>query len=157
MSMVSPSPTQTVRTLNELLRGEISAVETYGRALSLVHDDLDARQDLEECRASHQDRAARLGAEIRHRGGDPASGSGAWGLLASLIERVASIAGPRIAIAALELGEDHGLKEYEERLVGVDLPARSIISADFYPQQVRTHSIVSSLRTVMAMPPARVG
>ena len=60
MATMSPKTAETVRALNDLLRGELSAVETYNQALSVVKDDPDARQDLEECQASHQDRVLRL-------------------------------------------------------------------------------------------------
>lgn len=153
MATMSQKTAETVRALNELLRGELSAVETYNQALSVIQDDPDARQDLQECQSSHQDRVLRLRAEILDRGGEPARASGAWGVFANLVERGATVVGPRMAVGALEAGEDHGLKEYQDLLPKLDMPARSIVSADLYPQQVRTHSIVSTLRTVMATPP----
>ncbi|MEP6651778.1 MAG: DUF2383 domain-containing protein [Myxococcales bacterium] len=153
MATMSQRTAETISALNELLRGELSAVETYNQALLVVQDDRDARQDLEECQASHQDRVLRLRAEILDRGGEPSRASGAWGLFASLVERGASVVGPRLAVGALEAGEDHGLKEYQELLPRLDTPARSIVSADLYPQQVRTHSIISTLKTVLASPP----
>ena len=153
MASRSQRTMETIDALNELLRGELAAVETYDQALSVVQNDRDARQDLEECQASHQDRVLRLRAEILDRGGEPSRASGAWGMFASLVERGASVVGPRMAVGALEAGEDHGLKEYQELLPKLDTPARSIVSADLYPQQVRTHSIISTLKTVMASPP----
>lgn len=155
MATMSEPAVETVRALNELLRGELSAVETYNRALSAVENDADARQDLEECQASHQDRVLRLRAEILARGGEPAQASGAWGIFANFVERGATAVGPRMAVGALEAGEDHGLKEYRDVLAKLDMPARTIVSADLFPQQVRTHSIVSTLKTVMATPPPR--
>jgi demethoxyubiquinone hydroxylase (CLK1/Coq7/Cat5 family) len=152
MAMKSQRTAETVSALNELLRGELAAVETYNQALSVVQNDRDARRDLEECQASHQDRVLRLRAEILDRGGEPARASGAWGVFASLVERGASVVGARLAVGALEAGEDHGLKEYKDLLPRLDIPARSIVSADLYPQQVRTHSIISTLKTVMASP-----
>lgn len=152
MVAMSQRTAETVRALNELLRGELAAVETYGQALSAIQNDTDARQDLEECQSSHQERVLCLCAEILDRGGQPARASGAWGFFASLIERGAAVVGARVAVAALEAGEDHGLKEYQELLPRLEPSARSIVSAALYPQQVRTHSIVSTLRTVMTTP-----
>ena len=154
MAAMSQRTAETVRALNELLRGELSAVETYTQALLAIQDDPDARQDLEECQSSHQDRVLRLSAEIFDRGGQPARASGAWGFFAGLIERSATVLGARMAVGALEAGEDHGLKEYQDLLPKLELSARSIVSADLYPQQVRTHSIISTLRTVMTTPPS---
>jgi len=136
---------ETVNALNELLRGELAAVETYNQALTILKES-EARQDLRECQTSHQGRVLRLRAEILDRGGDPAETSGAWGLFANLVEKGAKVVGPGPAVSALEAGEDHGLKEYQQALPALDMPARSVVSADLYPQQVRTHSIVSALK-----------
>jgi hypothetical protein len=135
----------TVDALNELLRGELAAVETYNQALTVLPES-EARQDLRECQNSHQGRVLRLRAEILDRGGDPAETSGAWGFFANLVEKGAKVVGPGTAVSALEAGEDHGLKEYQQVLPTLDMPARSVVSADLYPQQVRTHSIVSALK-----------
>jgi hypothetical protein len=143
--MHSQRTRDTVDALNELLRGELAAVETYNQALTILKES-EARQDLRECQSSHQGRVLRLRAEILDRGGDPAETSGAWGFFANLIEKGAKAVGPGTAVSALEAGEDHGLKEYQHVLPTLDMPARSIVSADLYPQQVRTHSIVSALK-----------
>jgi demethoxyubiquinone hydroxylase (CLK1/Coq7/Cat5 family) len=143
---------ETLQALNQLLKGELSAVDTYSTALTVVSDDEDKRQDLRDCQASHENRVLRLCAEIMERGGEPAQASGLWGSFASLIERGASAVGPRMVIGALEAGESHGLKEYQEVLPKLDMPARSVVCADLYPQQVRTHSIVATLKTTMAAP-----
>jgi demethoxyubiquinone hydroxylase (CLK1/Coq7/Cat5 family) len=143
--MQSERTRNTVAALNDLLRGELAAVETYNQALTIV-DESEARQDLRECQNSHQGRVLRLRAEILERGGDPTNTSGAWGLFANLVEKGAKVVGPGTAVSALEAGEDHGLKEYQQVLPVLDMPARSVVSADLYPQQVRTHSIVSALK-----------
>jgi demethoxyubiquinone hydroxylase (CLK1/Coq7/Cat5 family) len=144
----------TVQTLNELLRGELAAVETYSQALGLLAANSEARADLRECQLSHEDRVLRLRAEILQRGGRPSGQSGAWGVFARLVEGGAKIAGPKMAVTAIEAGEDHGLKEYQELLPKLDLPARSVVAADIYPQQVRTRSIVSALKYSMETSPA---
>lgn len=150
--MHSQRTRDTVEALNELLRGELAAVETYNQALTVLKES-EARQDLRECQSSHQGRVLRLRAEILDRGGDPAETSGAWGLFANLVEKGAKVVGPGTAVSALEAGEDHGLKEYQQVLPTLDMPARSIVSADLYPQQVRTHSIVSALKHALEARP----
>lgn len=150
--MQSQRTRDTVEALNELLRGELAAVETYNQALTVLKES-EARQDLRECQSSHQGRVLRLRAEILDRGGDPAETSGAWGFFANLVEKGAKAVGPGTAVSALEAGEDHGLKEYQQVLPTLDMPARSIVSADLYPQQVRTHSIVSALKHALEARP----
>lgn len=51
-----------------------------------------------------------------------------------------------MAINALEAGEDHGVKEYEDLLPKLDGAARDIIQTAIYPQQMRTHRIMSVLK-----------
>ena len=149
----------TISALNELLRGELSAVETYNQALTVVKEDLEARAALTECQTSHENRVLRLRSEILDRGGEPSEASGAWGMFAKLVEGGAKVVGARMAVNALEAGEDHGLKEYHELLPKLDIPARSTVSTDIYPQQVRTHGIVSALKRTLAadQPAARAG
>lgn len=145
---------ETIEALNELLRGELAAVETYNQALQVVERDVDGRRDLQECQTSHADRVLRLRSEILERGGEPARDSGAWGSFANLVEGGAKLGGAKLAIGALEAGEDHGLKEYHDALPKLDLNARSFVSMDIYPQQVRTHSILSALKSALAGPSA---
>src|SRR5437763_16680602 len=104
-----------VDSLNELLRGEISAVETYRQAIEKLGGSATRRQ-LEDCRRSHEGRVAKLRDHVARLGGEPAKESGAWGAFARLFEGGAKVFGERAAVAALEEGEDHGLKLYRADL-----------------------------------------
>lgn len=146
MATDGKTTTTTIEALNELLRGELSAVETYSQALDVLRDNAEVAADLRECQASHQERVHRLRSEIAGRGGEAASASGAWGLFAKAVEGGATIIGPKAAINALEAGEDHGLKEYKEVMTKLDVSARAVVASDLYPHQVRTHSIMSTLK-----------
>lgn len=109
------APNETIRALNDLLQGELAAVETYNEALPVLRtSSAVADNKLDECQASHQRRVLGLRAEILERGGEPATKPGAWGMFARLFEKGARILGPKMALNALEAGEDHGLKEYAE-------------------------------------------
>ena len=55
-----------VDTLNSLLRGEISAVETYRQALTKLNHS-GARPELEDCHRSHEHRMATLREHILRR------------------------------------------------------------------------------------------
>lgn len=144
--MKNEQNTKTIKNLNELLRGELSALETYGQALSAVASDPEAEQDLRECQESHRDRVERLRLEIVERGGRPDETSGAWGVFAKAVEGGAKTIGVKMAVAALEAGEDHGLREYDQLLPSLDGAARDIVSTAIYPEQRRTHSIMSALK-----------
>jgi uncharacterized protein (TIGR02284 family) len=134
-----------IRQLNSLLRGEISAVETYQQAFEKVSHFPD-KHDLVECQRSHQERAALLRNRILLLGGDPVDGSGAWGTLAKVIEGGAAVLGDKMALAALEEGEDHGLRDYREALEALSGDAKALVQEQLLPEQQRTHQIMRDLR-----------
>jgi len=101
----------TVETLNTYLRGELSAVETYRQAVDKINDEF-LRASLHELSVSHEQRVSLLRERIERLGGEPAKSSGVWGGFAKVVEGGAKIFGVKAALAALEEGEDHGLKMY---------------------------------------------
>jgi hypothetical protein len=132
--------------LNSFLRGEISAVETYRMALEKVTAGDPGRADLEACLASHQERVRLLTEAIIRLGGEPATSSGAWGAFAKAVEGSARVFGDKAAIAALEEGEDHGLRDYRGDLDDLDATARRIVETQLLPQQEQTHRKMSQLK-----------
>lgn len=136
----------TIDTLNELLRGELSAVESYDKALPAVDDKPALRSDLRECRASHELRVARIRRAILEVGGEPADASGAWGLFAKAVAGGARRLGWRTVVMTLEEGEDHGLKEYGDALPRLDESVRQLVTTQLYPEQKHTHSVMSALK-----------
>lgn len=138
----------TVDALNELLRGELSAVESYNKALPAVDNEPRVRADLLECRASHEARAQRIREAVLQAGGEPSSASGAWGLFARALASGARALGWKTVVSTLEEGEDHGLKEYKQALPKLDGGLQHLVSNELYPQQVRTHSVLSALKRV---------
>lgn len=101
-----------VEPLNRLLRGELSAVETYEQALEKVTDQSCA-QELERIHTEHQEAVGLLREQIREFGGIADEGSGAWGLWAQAVEGTATLFGEATALKALKEGEEHGLREYQ--------------------------------------------
>jgi len=141
--------TKAVDTLNEFLRGEISAVETYRQAIEKLTTSPN-RTRLEECRRSHEQRISKLKEQVRRLGGEPAQGSGAWGAFAKVVEGGAKVLGEGTAIAALEEGEDHGLKLYRGDLSNLDSPAREFVQSELLAAQVQTHRAMSTLKKTMS-------
>ena len=135
-----------VETLNSLLRGEISAVETYDQAIEKLNDDAAVAQQLLQCRSSHEQRVMVLRSEVARRGGEPADGSGPWGSFAKLVEGGARAFGKKAAIAALEEGEDHGLRQYRDDLPKLDGSIRSTLEPQLMTEQEQTHSVISNLK-----------
>jgi hypothetical protein len=139
---------KSVDTLNGLLRGEISAVETYRQAIEKLGSS-STRPQLEDCRRSHEHRVARLRDQVARLGGEPVRDSGAWGAFARLFEGGAKAFGERAAIAALEEGEDHGLKLYRGDLEKLDAMSRTLVEQELLPAQEQTHQSMSTLKRTL--------
>lgn len=109
------TPTTDVNALNGLLRGEMSAIETYRQALEKAGTEPGA-QDLHRFAKDHRDAADQLWHHIEQHGGKPSEGSGAWGSWAKAVEGTAKLFGNAAALKALKEGEEHGLKDYQSAL-----------------------------------------
>lgn len=101
--------------LNSLLRGEISATETYNQALEKFSGEPGEAQ-LRRIRDEHREAANVLRQHVRQHGGEPDTDSGWWGTWATLVEGTAKLFGQTAALKALKEGEEHGIKEYREAL-----------------------------------------
>jgi len=132
--------------LNRYLRGEISAVETYRMALDKLDTTSAARGELDACLQSHQARVMLLREAIITAGGTPVDGSGPWGVFAKAVEGGARILGDKLAVSALEEGEDHGLKDYKAEPADLDPATRTLVASRLVPEQQRTHDRMSSLK-----------
>jgi Domain of unknown function (DUF2383) len=148
MNTSSPTFESVVDTLNELLRGELSAVVSYDKAMPALENEANVAADLQRCRASHEERAERLRAAVVQMGGEPSHAAGAWGLFAKAVTASSRALGWKTVISALEEGEDHGLEEYKDALPRLDRGTQRLISDELYPQQVHTHNVLSSLKRV---------
>ena len=131
--------------LNDFLRGEMSAVETYQMAIDKLDAASTARAELLVNLKSHQDRVMALQNAIIAAGGTPAKGSGPWGTFAKIVEGSAKALGEKAAIAALEEGEDHGLKDYKADTAKLD-PQCGQIVAQMISMQQQTHDRLSALK-----------
>jgi uncharacterized protein (TIGR02284 family) len=122
--------------LQSLLRGEISALETYEQATRKIGDDPDALE-LRRIASDHADAVTRLRSRIALEDEEPAEGSGAWGAFARAVQGSANLFGDRAALEALRKGEEHGLAEYREALDDDETPeeVRRDIRAELLPRQ----------------------
>ena len=135
-----------IEKLNSFLRGEISAVETYQMALDKLDAISAARDELLVNLKSHQDRVMMLRDAIVQCGGTPADSSGPWGTFAKVVEGGAKAFGEKAAVAALEEGEDHGLKDYKSDMSDLDFEARELVRGKLLPEQKQTHDRLSALK-----------
>jgi len=123
-----------IDTLNSLLRGEISATETYNQALEKFSGRPE-ETELRRLRDEHRTAANTLRQHVHHHAGDPDTGSGMWGAWAKLVEGAAKLFGDSAALKALKEGEEHGINSYRSAL-DEDMPAdcKTLIRTQLLPQ-----------------------
>lgn len=137
--------------LQECLRSELSAAETYELALkSVTHVGL--HRTLQEILVSHSRRTALLREKLTGLGAEAPADSGVWGAFAKAFQIGADLLGDRLAIAALEEGEDRGVELYSKDLADCDPRTRKLIDTDLLPEQRRTHDLCRTLKSYMTAP-----
>ncbi|MBP7860618.1 DUF2383 domain-containing protein [bacterium] len=132
------------RKLNDLLRGEMSAYETYGKALESVKE-CSCTTQLETAMACHKKRSQVIAAKVKAMGAEPSETSGGWGTFSNSMEAEAGIFGEKAAINMLEEGEDYGLKQYKELWKDSNSTVSKVIQ-DFLPKQQETHRVMKDLK-----------
>lgn len=135
----------TIERLNEFVRYELASVETYDLALHAIKDP-ELTGPLRQIRDSHDRRVGLLRERIRALGGEPAQSSGVWGAFVRAIQRGADLLGNRVALAALEEGEDQGKKRYTRDIDELRTDEREFVERDLAPEQLRTHDLARSLQ-----------
>jgi hypothetical protein len=137
--------------LQDILRAETSAVETYELALrSVTHVGL--HRALQQIHVSHIQRVEQVRTRLGGLGREPARGSGAWGAFAKAVQAGADLLGNRVAIAALEQGEDRLLAIYTGDLSGIDPMTRTFIEADLLSEELQTHDLCQTLKSYTNAP-----
>lgn len=128
-----------MKEVSELIRGEISAVESINVVLRKI-DNVKDRETLRNIREDHVQAVEKLkryaGAEYDYNAEETRT-SGPWGTFAETFTGGASFFGDKAAIKALKVGEEHGVKEYRELLRNSDLneDIRRVVETDLLPKQ----------------------
>lgn len=130
--------------LNALLKGELTAVDSYLKAVRNVKDKRIADM-LETNFASHRVRVYKLSTAISDSGHKPETEPGSWQSLAKMMMKGAAGLGDASILTALEEGEDALLSEYEWRLLSMKGDSRLLVKQDLMPEHQSTHQRVSSL------------
>ncbi len=132
---------------NSLLRGELSAVETYGQAIE-THGDEPIADELRRIRGEHAKSAARLSANVREMGGTPGKDSGAWGIFAVAVQGTADIFGATAALSTLQKGEEMGRSDYKDALLDdlVMPDCKQMISEELLPSVMNHIVVLDSLK-----------
>lgn len=134
--------------LNSLLRGEISAAETYRMAIDKVTDSeqlISKASLLRQIQAEHGRAAQALRDRIRELGGEAADSSGAWGAWAKTVQGTMNIFGDASSLKALKEGEEHGIKDYHTAIDFVDATSAQLIENQLIPAQQRHVNLLDEL------------
>jgi hypothetical protein len=83
---------------------------------------------------------------VQQMGGTPARSSGIWGTFAKMIQSGAKVLGPGATIAALEEGEDHGVRNYRKAIDRLEPETSKFVANELLPGQIRTHDTISALK-----------
>jgi len=145
--MQTSSSDQDLNKLNDCLRSERSAVETY--TLAIKHADKpEITTTLSDIRESHSLRTRRIVDYLRAHGVEPVKGGGTWGAIAKAVQSGANLFGDKAAVASLEEFEDHCLKMYRDSRYPQDV--QQFINTELLPRQQRTHELCRELKRFIA-------
>jgi len=141
-------PSNALGQLNSLLRGEISAAETYRMAIDKISESDSASANgglLREIQAEHGRAAQSIRDRIRELGGEAADSSGAWGVWAKTVQETMNLFGDTSSLKSLKEGEEHGLKDYESALPSLDASSAQLVSNQYIPAQQRHINLLDQL------------
>jgi hypothetical protein len=121
--------------LNRLLRGELSAVETYEQAMSKCEKEACAG-DLRHLLDQHREAASLLRQQLEQRNEPTSKSSGPWGSFAQLVTGAAKLFGTASTFRALKQGEEHGISEYDSALAdeNLDPECRELVLRTLLPR-----------------------
>lgn len=125
-----------MKQIDELIRGEIAAVQSFDAVLKKINDQSE-KDSLNQIRSDHVNAVDKLKAFGEAGVADKIKGSGPWGAFTTAFAGGASFFGNKAAIQALKVGEEHGLNEYKEALVDdtVSAEIKDVIRKELLPQQ----------------------
>lgn len=135
-----------IEVCNSLLRGEISAVETYKQTITKFEGD-SAATSLRKICAEHEAAASLLRQNVSRMGGEPSTDSGAWGTFAKSVQGTAKMFGESSALKGLQEGEEHGRNEYEDALENDDVMSdcKELVRSNLLPRIERHITELKSL------------
>lgn len=148
-TMKSTVNNECIDVCNELLRSELSAVETYGQTIKKFEAD-PAAASLGAIRGEHEQAAALLRENVLAMGGQPSTDTGAWGTFVSTAQGVAKVFGESAALKNLRDREEHALKEYNDALANADvmLECKEMIRRELLPRTERHIAVLKGLAAV---------
>ena len=123
-------------TINEILRGEISAQESYKQVMDKIESDPESIR-LKSFLEDHTEAVKFWKAQARGEYMQPQTDSGAWGTAVQAFVGTSKLLGNTNALRALKVGEEIGLNNYKKMLNDDELlPShKETIRSKFIPKQ----------------------
>ncbi len=118
---------QYIDTLNELLKGELMAMNIYKETHDLQGDE-QVTSMLQQFAKDHQKHAQLLAERIKDLGGTPVQSVGFMGTMASISTKVNALRGPSHLLRQVYDGEDKGVHAYEDRIDELDSESQEVVS-----------------------------
>ncbi len=125
-------PTQ----LDDLIRGEMTAIKTYSQVLEKVKDPAEMKQ-LTAIKQDHVNAVATLKRYATKDVLEDTTSTGPWGTFTEAFTGAAKMMGNTTAVKALTQGEEHGVTEYKEALADDNITPdlKKVIKATLLPKQ----------------------
>jgi len=146
--MTASTDRKDVERLKRLLKDEMSAVETYDKAISSVKPDA-IKAELSELKTAHESRVQKLQAKITELGGELPVNSGLWGKFAKLVEAGAAALGDKAIVATLEECEVKSLADYKSDLEVFDEAEHKLVFSELLPAQQESYERILKLHKSM--------
>ena len=139
-----------IKACNSLLRGELSAIETYAKAIE-KYPATPVTAELTRIQAEHREAATKLASNVREMGGVPDTDSGAWGVFAKAVQGAANLFGTESAIESLQKGEEHGRRDYMDALEDDDVmtDCKAMIRSELLPKVENHIRVLEALEEVV--------
>ena len=118
---------QHIDTLNELLKGELMAMEIYQETEDMQGDE-QVMVMLQQFAEDHQEHARLLAERIRELGGSPVTGTGMAGAMAGLSSKINALRGPSHLLKQVYDGEDKGVHAYDDRSDELDSESQDLVT-----------------------------
>ena len=127
-----------MKQVDELIRGEISAVESFRTVLPKIKDNSE-RTALDQMLQDHVRAVDKLKKFAESKFEEKAQTSGPWGAFTKAFAGGASFFGDKAALAALKIGEQHGINEYQQAVKddSINAEVRTLIQSELLPNQER--------------------
>lgn len=132
--------------INEILRGEISAKEAYDQVIESLDEDTE-RHRLQEFRNEHSSAIEFWKNQANLEGALPQTDSGVWGKAVEAFVGSSKLLGNTTALRALKEGEEHGLNNYKKMLGEDELSSvqKDQIKRQFIPTQEKHINSINAM------------